>query len=520
MMISRTMRWALVLVACWFLAGLGALVARGMGVGLPWWLVVHLLVVGVMSTALMALSTHFTQALSRAPGQGGLGLRLALLQVGLLLLLAGNPSGGWNPWCDAGASAIIVALGWQVVALARLRRAGLGGSFAHLSTYYLVGAGCAVVGIVLAILAGRGVGESDHLIAAHSRLMILGFGALGVWGTAVTLIPTVAGTPAPPVSAARHTRIVAGATMLLGVVAALVIAGHPVPSGGVLIALAGAGIWALEPTILPAIRSGRARAVGLSLGCLWLAVAVAFDGALLIGGTHPREATIRVLPILLGAGFGQLMATAMSHLAPVLLGRRPTEGVNLWAGLVVFNLGGVYALLGQQALAVALVLSGMVWAVASTAVGLRRTLSGSGFAWALVGLCLGGILTTGAHLLTPADPGIPTDAGTIIDIRIDDMAFIPNAITIDAGRSVNLRIANNSTLTHDIVIAGTRSPRIQPGDTTVVPLPPLTDDTLAWCTIAGHRAHGMTLMIQVRGAAATSTAQVTTAPHGEGVTRR
>ena len=156
MMISRTMRWALVLVACWFLAGLGALVARGMGVGLPWWLVVHLLVVGVMSTALMALSTHFTQALSRAPGQGGLGLRLALLQVGLLLLLAGNPSGGWNPWCDAGASAIIVALGWQVVALARLRRAGLGGPFAHLSTYYLVGAGCAVVGIVFAILAGRG----------------------------------------------------------------------------------------------------------------------------------------------------------------------------------------------------------------------------------------------------------------------------------------------------------------------------------------------------------------------------
>ena len=71
--------------------------------------------------------------------------------------------------------------------------------------------------------------------------------------------------------------------MLLGVVAALVIAGYPVPAGGVVIALAGAGIWALGPTILPAIRSGRARAVGLSLGCLCLAVAVAFDGVLLMG---------------------------------------------------------------------------------------------------------------------------------------------------------------------------------------------------------------------------------------------
>lgn len=85
-----------------------------------------------------------------------------------------------------------------------------------------------------------------------------------------------------------------------------------------------------------------------------------------------------------------------------------------------------------------------------------------------------------------------------VEVVMDEMAYEPERIEVPAGEQVTVRLVNEGTLRHDLVLpGGTESPTVQPGESDVVELGPLESSTTGWCSVPGHRAQGMELMIDV-----------------------
>lgn len=124
------------------LYAIAALVWLAFGSVLPGgrWLAVHLFTVGVLSNVVVTLTHHFAQTLLHAPERSVRVGRVALLNVGAVLLVIGVPS-GLLPVFAAGATALIVAVSWLYGDLRRLRRRSLGGRFAFVVRGYERAAG-------------------------------------------------------------------------------------------------------------------------------------------------------------------------------------------------------------------------------------------------------------------------------------------------------------------------------------------------------------------------------------------
>ncbi|NUR17284.1 MAG: copper oxidase, partial [Dermatophilaceae bacterium] len=104
-----------------------ALVVAAFGRALPAadWLVIHLVLLGAVTHAVMVWSTHFAQALLKTPptvdGRKEQGRRLAMLLAGSFLVFVGVPSGWW--WLTlAGAVCAAAAVVWHGVQLWRRLR--------------------------------------------------------------------------------------------------------------------------------------------------------------------------------------------------------------------------------------------------------------------------------------------------------------------------------------------------------------------------------------------------------------
>lgn len=511
----RAYRWPFAAMGLWFVLAVVALIARQLGAEVSWWRALHVPTLGVLGTAIFTFSTFFVQTLTRAPKHGGLGLRLGLLQGGGVVLTVADPGQGWSLWCDAGATLVLAALTWHVLALWGMRRCGMGGPLAPLVGFYLAAGLLGGVGIILVILAGRDISASSGLIAAHARLMVYGLASLTVLGTVPTLLPTMAGVRAQPVPRRRVAWMVCFLLAGLLATAALLIIENPRAAGWTLLVTTAVGLRSLVPTVAGLQYP---RAASLGAGSAWLLVGMALDGVGLVRGLDPREVTAGLVVVLLGAGLGQLVASALGHLIPVLLGRRPSPTSMAWLGVVLMNLGGAWALVGQPtSVSVALVILGAVGHILAALLRPR----GDGYGWAIVAVIVAGVLVIGAQF-SGQDADDLSDGDTQVrELRIEDMAFIPNHITVEPGQKVVLRITNQSALIHDILVADTRSDRIYPYTTVDVAVPALEEDTLAWCTVAGHRQHGMTLMIDVAEGVATSAGpSPAQAPPAGGITRR
>ena len=78
-------------------------------------------------------------------------------------------------------------------------------------------------------------------------------------------------------------------------------------------------------------------------------------------------------------------------------------------------------------------------------------------------------------------------------IELRDYSFSPSEIVIPADTEVTLRLENRGFASHDLTIDAldVSSPRVRPGrtETLVFTAPP--GDYLAYCSVTGHRAHGM-----------------------------
>lgn len=342
------------LVLGWFVAAAVVAVAHRF-VPVAGWLMVHLLLLGGVSTAILLWSQHFAETLLRTPtpgGRRGLWARLLGWSASAAVVVAGMV---------AGTTALVVAgaAGCAVVAVAHgvvLVRQGsgqartFGNRHAHLVRYYLVATSLLPVGVALGVVLARTApapGVAGRLYLAHVAVTLLGWVGLTVAGTVVLLWPTVLHTRIDPPAdrAGRRALWVLGAGLLLYVagpasgVRWLVLGGAVVVAGGV--ALLGVHVARQARAVTRAGTSGGGFAAwSIAAALAWFVVSVVASGVAVV-----RAPSWAAVPVALGdlvgpfaVGFvAQVMVGSMSYLVPVVLGGGP--GAARWSAAAVSRWG-------------------------------------------------------------------------------------------------------------------------------------------------------------------------------------
>ncbi|MFJ3794572.1 multicopper oxidase domain-containing protein [Kitasatospora sp. NPDC090091] len=520
-----------VLVAAWLgLALLAATADRTLPVAR--WLAVHLFLLGGATTAVLLWSEHFAVALlhARQPAERWSRARLLGANAAVLGVLTGV-------WAElpvltgAACLALVTAVVAHLVVLVRLGRGALGGRLAPVVGYYRAAAAALVVGALLGwALAAAPLGDRAHadLRLAHVHVVLFGWIGLPVLGTLFMLWPTVLGVPMRDRTArvARRVLWLTGGGLAVAVAAltagwrwpaAAGVAGYAVGAG------AAAGLFVRTVRRRAAVSAAAAWMLAAGLG--WLLVALVGD-LLLLGGrplTDTHEGVDALVPVLLVGFVGQSLVGALTYLLPVVLGRGPARRAELqrtlegaWrARLPLLNLAvpllalplpspaaPVGALLAGAGVAVFLVL---VLRVLRRSGDAHPARSGrSAHRGLLLGTAAGTALTVAAALVagsggTAPHPPAAAAAGTrTVEIFLESMRVSPNRVEVPHGTAVRLVVTNRDTQRHDLTVQdGPATPLLGRGETRTLDLGPLTADRRAWCSVPGHKAAGMRLVIVV-----------------------
>lgn len=294
------------------------------------WLLVHLLLLGAVTNAIVVWSTHFATAVLRAPAPAnrrGEAIRLVTLNVGIVAVLAGGAGEGWR-WAAVTGSVVVftAVLAHLTVLAARLRRT-LPAPFVVTVHYYLAAATALLAGIPAGALMLVG-SHSPRLLLFHVHVNVLGWVTLTVLGTLLTLWPTV-----------LRTRMAGGGVRAAKIALPMAAGGLVLLSVGVLawwplLAAAGLVVFfvAVVVTAVPAATAARRRvpqsfaAWSIAAAIGWLLVALGVDVATLLGARSPEFAAAgfgAVLVPLLAGFAAQVLLGALAYLLPVVLGGGP-----------------------------------------------------------------------------------------------------------------------------------------------------------------------------------------------------
>ncbi|QPK79979.1 beta-carotene 15,15'-monooxygenase [Corynebacterium lizhenjunii] len=386
--LARRGRWhtaVFCLVAVWLAVGMGLVLARQLGAPVVWWELIHPFSVGVLTTAIVVYSTHFSEALTRTATQDyrAVAGRVGLIQVGLVLLLADRAGFDWGVLSDAAVVLILSALARHAVAIGRALRGSLSGQFAVTVPYYLVATGFLAAAVLCAAAAARGAGNYSNMIAAHQRGAVWGFALLTIVGTVVTLLPTLSGTPIAPAARARCSRALVVHTAGLAVAMVGYCAGWYLVGGLGQLATVVASALVLHP-VVDSVLGNRPQLTAATLSVLaglgWMVALNAADALSILTGAYPRAVTLVLLPAFVGAGLLQMVTGVLSHLLPTLRGggrekvlaaraRASRSGV---ARVVLINLGAVITVVPGSApeatmSGIIMMGAGLAWTVAATA---------------------------------------------------------------------------------------------------------------------------------------------------------
>ncbi len=527
----------------------------------PNWLLVHLLLLGAVTNAILVWSTHFSDAVLRAtPAQhavAGQTARLVLLNIGVAAVVAGMTVPAW--WAVLGGGiAVGAAVLWHGVALGVRMRRALPSRFRPTVRYYLAAAGLLPFGVAAGIMLAAHV-DHDRLVIAHLAINLLGWVGLTVVGTLVTLWPTM-----------LRTKIVDGAeraakralwillASVVGTAAAALVAPPPVAAVGIVGYLVGLAVAAVplakearaKPPAGYATYSVLAGVTWLVVGLVWLAVL-----ALATRDWTQVAARLGVLAGPLAAGFAaQVLLGALSYLIPVVAGGGPvaaraatamldrgaawrvaviSAGLAVWVlpvpSLVAVVSSGA-ALVGFASFLplVALALRASLRARRNPAPGPtlaeRRTAAAAATAErsrpgrfagpAAAGFVAVALLVAGAVAADPgavgaavttsaADGARDTGQTTTVQVTAKNMRFHPQNISVPAGNRLVIELTNTDTMVHDLVLdTGVSSGRLSPGASATVDAGVVGRDIGGWCSIIGHRQLGMVMQITVTGAGA------------------
>ncbi|MFI6706410.1 multicopper oxidase domain-containing protein [Nonomuraea sp. NPDC050478] len=321
----------------------------------PRWLLIHVFLLGGVSTAILIWSEHFTVALlrTRTPAQTASLARLALLNAATIAILYGVAAGPWQ-LAAAGAGVVVVVVLWHAYVLVALLRRALPGRFGHVIGWYVSAAGALAAGGVLGGLLAAHVPHADaheRMQAAHAEVNLLGWVGLTVLGTLFTLWPTVLRTRMPG-RTRRASRIGLWlAAPGLAVTVAGLLTGWRWAALAGLAAYAAGTVAALAP-LAEAVRRRRPHtgaAWTMGAGVVWFGIALVAN--LAIVATRPAaEVTAGLdplLPLVLAGFVAQVLLGSLLHLLPAVLGGGPArfkENAALlergWAvRLAAFNLG-------------------------------------------------------------------------------------------------------------------------------------------------------------------------------------
>lgn len=128
---------------------------------------------------------------------------------------------------------------------------------------------------------------------------------------------------------------------------------------------------------------------------------------------------------------------------------------------------------------------------------------------AIVVIALGSLVASGQlparWATTPGDAALGNASGagiTQATVTIVGMSFAPAQIEVPAGNALEVTVVNEGDMSHDIVFEnGAHSSLLAPGQSETVDVGVIDHSSQAWCSVPGHRQMGMTLAINVTGAA-------------------
>ena len=522
----------------------------------PRWLMIHLLLLGAVSHAILVWSTHFATALLHSAPRPGdrraQSARLLLLNVGVVLVVGGVTGDAW-PATVAGAVAVGGAVLWHAVALlAQIRRA-LPARFAATVHYYVAAACLLPVGAVLgaALASGLPAAGQEQVTLAHAAVNLLGWMGLTIVGTLVTLWPTMLRTRIAPGSERAARRALPVLVVAVVVTATGALAGVMTMTAlGIVGYLGGLAIVAA-----PFVTAARGKAPStyptwsVLAGLVWLAGALVVLAAGVATAPSWEVAGQRFgwLAPFLAAGFGaQVLLGALSFLLPVSLGggAGPVRATNATLDrggalrVAVVNAGLLMCALPVPSLVRVLCSALVLVALAAflpllfLAIRSSRAAASSGTpsgrephrpAGQVAGLASAGLAAVvlavaagvaidptalaGARAVSSTAAGaVPTGETTTVQVAARDMRFTPDTIEVPAGNRLVIAVTNTDDAdVHDLVLdSGHDSGRLSPGQTTQVDLGVVGRDIAGWCSVVGHRAMGMVLQVEVIGGTATA----------------
>ncbi|MEQ7125672.1 multicopper oxidase domain-containing protein [Actinopolymorpha sp. B11F2] len=533
----------------------------------PRWLMIHLLMLGAVTHAILVWSRYFTDALlhSADDDRRGQNRRLLLLNGGVIIVVTGVLSGAW-PATLLGATTVGCAVLWHGWTIVRQLRAALPARFGSSARYYVATACFLPVGAGLGTELARGLADpwQTRLLVAHAAVNLLGWVGLTVVGTLVTLWPTMlrtriadgaetAAARALPVLVCSVLVAAGGASAGLRPLAALGIAGYV------------AGLFLTAPAFVDAMRRkppADFAAWSVLAGLTWLVGTLVTLGAAI--GTASSwlrvEEVFGWLTPFLAAGFGaQVLLGALSYLVPVALGGGPTpvRAANAVVDrgapmrLVVTNTGLLLCALPVPSTVRVLASILVLLSLASTlpllllavrasrrakadvsASGRDRTRgsrarpAGQVAGFAATGLAGVALVVAAAVAVDPAAVGAnaqvsaaadvaATGETTTVAVEARDMRFTPATLSVPAGNRLVVVLTNaDDEDVHDLVLdSGADSGRLAPGETARVDVGVVSRDLEGWCSVVGHKQMGMVLSVDVTGSAP-STEPETSAGHG------
>lgn len=334
----------------------------------PRWMMVHVLTLGVATNAIVVWSSYFTDAVLRGHRASHTRevLVLAVLNTGIALVVLGM----WrtDAWAVVlGALAVAAAVIGHGVALLLQARTALPSAFGVTVRFYATAALMLPLGVGLGVLMARvpyapilgmdaelaADGTPIQLLLAHLAFNLLGWVGLTVWGTLITLFPTMLRTRAADGAAASGKRAWGVMTLAIVVLAAAALLGWQWLAAAALLAY----LWGIGLVAAPMVAAALAKPPRSFATWSVIAGAAWFIGTLVAAAVilaiSPDMATalpgIRALAIPFIAFLAQVLAGALAYLVPVIIGGGPSvvrsttaiteRGAVLRVGLA--NLAGV-----------------------------------------------------------------------------------------------------------------------------------------------------------------------------------
>ncbi|MDO5700256.1 MAG: multicopper oxidase domain-containing protein [Bowdeniella nasicola] len=524
------------------------------------WLMVHAFTLGAITNALFIWTEHFSAAILRHrpdPNRREEIAVLVTLNVGILSTVYGMVSGS-QVMTGIGASVVGLAIAGHAIRLVRQLKRALPARFTIVVQAYAASAALVVPGIICGYLLSTDPTPTWRLalLGAHITFNILGWVALPIVATLLTLWPTILRAPLPE-GAERVARHYLPALMVLPAIAALSALTFPASA---LIARLGVGTAVLAFALIavriltPLARTtwsmakGSYPAMSVAAGAVWFLGTLAVSA--LVTARDGLEGLLEHLDVflipLLGGGIAQILLGSLSYLMPVMMGGGPRRvrvriaRVDTWAAwrIVVINASlAIYQLASGSLIMVVTSLAAFVGALVSIIMVVQSMLTVSEAQaerapaplideaenarttaryrrGALIGALTTVALVCAAIAADPVGSGLgwrsstdgvnATGETTQIDVDIEGMRFIPDLVEVPVGNRLELRVHNGGNQPHDLVLEnGAHLERLSPGQEAVLDAGVIASDLEGWCSIAGHRQMGMVFHVRALGGAPT-----------------